>query len=112
MKKVSQEFLDIHEKIDQKVREKIAVEKEIDELKRQAVDLKLLPFKIGDEVFALIKLGRTHKKVRCVLEYSDGRAYLRPYTKEGELSKVRSTLISFSKYESDFNAKELLEEVK
>ena len=112
MKNMSQEFLNIHEKIDQKVREKIAVEKEIDELKRQAVDLKLLPFKIGDEVFALIKLGRAHKKVRCVLEYSDGRAYLRPYTKEGELSKVRSTLISFSKYESDFNAKELLEEVK
>lgn len=49
-------------------------------------EIKIMPFKVGDEVMCEVSAGRTKKVQKCVIEVEDGMIYVRPYKNDGELS--------------------------
>ena len=70
---------DIDQKIFQLQQEKIEVQKEM-------LEIQIAPFKIGDYALAEVQIGRSKKWQKCLLECGNGILYLRPVTKDGELS--------------------------
>ena len=59
------------------------------ELKQQILEIKMSPFKIGEEVLAEIPSGRNKKWQKCLTECGDGILFLRPYKSDGKLSGRR-----------------------
>lgn len=57
--------------------------------KNELLSLRIEPFKIGDYALALVPSGRTAKIQKCRLECDKGVLYLRPVTKDGNLSGRR-----------------------
>ena len=55
-------------------------------LQEEILEIKIAPFKIGDYAYADIPSGRSVKNQKCLLECENGTLYLRPVTKNGELS--------------------------
>ena len=52
----------------------------------EMAEIKIKPFKVGDEVMCEVSAGRTKKVQKCVIEVEDGMIYVRPYKNDGELS--------------------------
>lgn len=52
----------------------------------EMAEIKIKPFKIGDEVLCEVSAGRSKKVQKCVIEIEDGLIYVRPYKNDGELS--------------------------
>lgn len=89
--------------------EQIAILKDIDRIdlqmhllreekrakQEELLSLQIAPFKIGDYAIALVPSGRTAKEQKCRLECDEGILYLRPVTKNGELSGRRFSFIPF-----------------
>ena len=45
----------------------------------EMAEIKIKPFKVGDEVMCEVSAGRTKKVQKCVIEVEDGMIYVRPY---------------------------------
>lgn len=59
---------------------------------KEIIEIKLKPFKIGDEVFCEVPCGRTKKIQKCIIgvgddDYGSVSVYVRPYKKDGTLSE-------------------------
>ena len=52
----------------------------------EMAEIKIKPFKVGDEVLCEVSSGRTKKEQKCVIEVENGIIYVRPYKNYGELS--------------------------
>lgn len=52
----------------------------------EMVEIKIKPFKVGDEVMCEVSAGRSKKVQKCVIEVEDGQLFVRPYKNDGELS--------------------------
>lgn len=52
----------------------------------EIAEIKIMPFKVGDEVMCEVSAGRTKKVQKCIIEVEDGMIYVRPYKNDGELS--------------------------
>ena len=85
---------DIDQKIYKLQEEKIAVQKEM-------LEIKIAPFEIGDYVMADIPSGRSTKNQKCLLECVDGTLYLRPVNKDGQLSGRHFSCTPINKSYSD-----------
>lgn len=55
-------------------------------LQRELLEIKIAPFKIGDDALAEIPSGRSTQWKKCLLECENGILYVRPYLKDGSLS--------------------------
>ena len=77
--KLMSRITDIDQKIHELQEEKSAIRKEM-------LEIKIAPFKIGDYAMADIPSGRGVKNQKCLLECEDGFLYLRPVNKDGQLS--------------------------
>lgn len=52
----------------------------------EMAEIKIKPFKVGDEVMCEVSAGRTKKVQKCVIEVEDGLLYVRPFKNDGSLS--------------------------
>ena len=66
-------------------------------LQEEILEIKIAPFKIGDYAYADIPSGRSVKNQKCLLECENGTLYLRPVTKNGELSGRHFSCVSITK---------------
>lgn len=66
-------------------------------LQEEILEIKIAPFKIGDYAYADIPSGRSVKNQKCLLECGNGTLYLRPVTKNGELSGRHFSCVSITK---------------
>lgn len=91
--------------IDKTIREKqsqvATLNSEIVKLEQEALEIKMYPFKIGDECYATVPCGKSTKEMRCVIEADNGTCYVRPYKNDGELSGRRFSIIPVNKSYSD-----------
>lgn len=58
-------------------------------LQKEILNLEIEPFRIGGYCMAEVKIGRSKKNRKCLIEADDGFLYLRPIKKDGELSEQR-----------------------
>ena len=79
MELLNKKCSDIDTQIFQLQQEKLKLQEEI-------LEIKIAPFKIGDYAYADIPSGRSVKNQKCLLECENGILYLRPVTKNGDLS--------------------------
>ena len=66
-------------------------------LQEEILEIQIAPFKIGDYAYADIPSGRSVKNQKCLLECENGTLYLRPVTKNGELSGRHFSCVSITK---------------
>lgn len=79
-------------------KKRIAVlEAEIESLHKERIELLISPYKLGDKVLAEVQMGKTKKKVECILEAGSGETmgilYLRPFKEDGSLSGRRFMML-------------------
>lgn len=67
-------------------KDKIAKQEEL-------LSLQIAPFEIGGYALAVVPCGKTAKEKKCLLECDNGTLYLRPVTKDGELSGRRFSYV-------------------
>lgn len=99
-----QEIFDEISKLDKQRKD---IEEKIEELRSEALSLKIAPFKVGDIIYMDLKSGKTSKVQKCVLESVGANLYVRPYKNDGELSGRHFYVCS---YYSDINCAEIFKE--
>ena len=71
--------------------------------RNEMAEIRMSPFKIGDDVMCEVSAGRTKKLQKCVIEVEDGIIYVRPYKNDGELSNRNFVILpAFGKTYADY----------
>lgn len=70
--------------------------------KNEMAEIRMSPFKIGDDVMCEVSAGRTRKLQKCVIEVEEGIIYVRPYKSDGELSNRHFMIFPVNGNYSDY----------
>ena len=79
-------FAKCHSRISEIEAEIFKLQEEREQLLKDILEMKISPFKIGDYAMADIKIGRSVKNQKCLLECDNGTLYLRPFKNDGTLA--------------------------
>lgn len=83
---VQEKFVSLMNRVSEIDTEIYKLQEEKIQCQTEMAEIKLAPFKVGDEVLCEVSSGRTKKEQKCVIEVEDGIIYVRPYKSDGELS--------------------------
>lgn len=84
--KTQDKYLELMKKVSDLQAEVYQKQLEIEKCQIEMAEIRLAPFKVGQDVMCEVSSGRTRKVQKCKIEIENGSVYVRPYKNDGELS--------------------------
>ena len=95
-------FLTLMDRVSEIDAEVFNMQEEKIKCQTEIAEIKIMPFKVGDEVMCEVPAGRTKKVQKCIIEVEDGMIYVRPYKNDGELSNRHFNVLPEVDYQKFF----------